>query len=437
MKYAVLKALVAKLSKETKINRISRVADSCLKIEFSREETYFFDLTRGHNSISKSEKTAQKEYKAPFDTSLSKCFSKCAVEKIELLESDKIIRIYTAVRLGYKEQKASLCLELTGKSANAVVLDEGGFILSALRYETSGVRDLRIGQKYAPPPPPPFAFSHIEIDDVDAYLEGLIGEKQKNRLENLKNQKIAQIDKKIERLEELLGSFEEPEELGQKADEALKIGDLLCANAHLLEARQQSITLKGFDDKDVTVLLPEFKSQKEILNFFYQKAKKLRKKSDGIYREKESITEKLLFLRAQKSAVASCTDEESVRLFTPKPRGVEKKEESSDIFEVFYKDYKISIGKNRKGNEKLLKFAKANDIWFHIKDMPSAHTILRTDKQQAPNDVLMFAAKMCVELSVSERGAYLVDYTKRRDVSPIEGANVNYVNYKTLTVKKE
>ncbi|HRF57400.1 MAG TPA: NFACT RNA binding domain-containing protein, partial [Campylobacterales bacterium] len=262
-------------------------------------------------------------------------------------------------------------------------------------------------------------------------------EKQKNRLENLKNQKIAQIDKKIERLAGLLSSFEEPEELGQKADEALKIGDLLCANAHLLEARQQSITLKGFDDKDVTVLLPEFKSQKEILNFFYQKAKKLRKKSDGIYREKESVTEKLQFLRAQKSAVASCTDEESVRLFTPKPKGVEKKEESSDIFEVFYKDYKISIGKNRKGNEKLLKFARANDIWFHIKDMPSAHTILRTDKQQAPADVLMFAAKMCVELSMSERGAYLVDYTKRRDVSPVEGANVNYVNYKTLTVKKE
>ena len=156
MKYAVLKALTKKLNSQTKINRIARTADSVLKIEFEKGVDYFFDLSRGQNLVYKNQELPPKEYKAPFDTSLSKCFSKCAVEKIELLESDKIIRIYTAVRLGYKEQKASLCLELTGKSANAVVLDEGGFILSALRYETSGVRDLRIGQKYAPPPPPPY-----------------------------------------------------------------------------------------------------------------------------------------------------------------------------------------------------------------------------------------------------------------------------------------
>jgi len=437
MKYAVLKALVAKLQNETKISRISRIADSVLRIEFSKNEVYFFDLTRGHNFIFKSEPTAPKEYKAPFDTALSKCFSKSTIEKIELLDSDKIINIYTAVKLGYKEQKACLTLELTGKSANAVIVDDKSIIISALRYETSGVRDLRIGQKLLLPPPPPFSFSDVRIEDIDSYLEGLVSEKQKNRLENLKKQKIAQVDRKIEKLEELLSSFDEPKELLLKADEALKIGDLLLSNAHLLMPHQKNITLDGFDGNKIIVELPEAKSQKDILNFFYQKAKKLRKKADGIHQEKESVGERLSFLRAQRSAIVSAVDEDGVRIFTPKHKDGDKKEESSDIFEVFYKGYKVSVGKNRKGNEKLLKLSKANDLWFHIKDLPSAHAILRTDRQSVADDVILFAAKMCVELSVSEFGSYLVDYAKRRDVSPVEGANVNYVNFKTLTVKKE
>ncbi len=153
--------------------------------------------------------------------------------------------------------------------------------------------------------------------------------------------------------------------------------------------------------------------------------------------EKTSLGEKKAFLLAQRDAVARSDDEESVKIFSPKAKKSDTKEKNNDIFEVFFKEFKISVGKNRKGNEKLLKFAKANDLWFHIKDMPSAHALLHTNKQNVSDDVIRFAAKVCVELSVNQKGSFLVDFAKRRDVSPVEGAKVNYVNYKTLTVVKE
>jgi len=437
MKYAVLKALEAKLQNEKKLGRVSRVADSVLKVEFSRDETYFFDLTRGHNTITKEEPQASKEYKAPFDGMLSKMFSKCQIESISLSRNDKIIHINTSSKLGYKEQKNTLILELTGKSANAVITDDKDTVLAALRYETGGARELRAGQRYLPPPPPPFAFSDIRIDDIDAYLVQMQSAKRQKRLDSLKNQKIAQIDKKICELKELLSSFEEPHALIQKSEEAKQIGDLLLSNAHLLVPHQKSVLLVGFEGREIEVELPGAKSQKEILNFFYQKAKKLRRKADGICREKESIGDKIKFLEAQRGAIASAGDEESVRMFTPKQRGGEKREESGDIFELFYRDYKISVGKNRKGNEKLLKFARSNDLWFHLKDMPSAHVILKTDKQRVSEDVIGFAAKMCVEFSTDAKGVYKVDYAKRRDVSPIEGSSVNYINYKTIAISKD
>ena len=39
------------------------------------------------------------------------------------------------------------------------------------------------------------------------------------------------------------------------------------------------------------------------------------------------------------------------------------------------------VGKNERGNEELLKNAKKSDLWFHLKDLPSAHVLVRTDKQ--------------------------------------------------------
>ena len=95
------------------------------------------------------------------------------------------------------------------------------------------------------------------------------------------------------------------------------------------------------------------------------------------------------------------------------------------------------VGKNEKGNTALLQSAKKSDMWLHVKDMPSSHVIVRTDKLSVPEHVLMFAAKLCVAFSNIQPGAYLVDYTPRRNVKMIQGAFVNYVNYNTLKVSKE
>jgi predicted ribosome quality control (RQC) complex YloA/Tae2 family protein len=63
--------------------------------------------------------------------------------------------------------------------------------------------------------------------------------------------------------------------------------------------------------------------------------------------------------------------------------------------------------------------------------------IISTDKQELPRNILEAAAKLCVDFSVFEKGAYLVDYTPRREVRVQEGANVLYTNFKTLVIDKK
>ncbi|MFV0481809.1 MAG: NFACT RNA binding domain-containing protein, partial [Campylobacteraceae bacterium] len=115
-----------------------------------------------------------------------------------------------------------------------------------------------------------------------------------------------------------------------------------------------------------------------------------------------------------------------------------KKENENDSFVSFFIDgFKVMVGKNEKGNIELLKASKKNDIWLHVKDIPSAHVIIKTDKTNLPEFVIEFGAKLCVNLSKLNAGSYLVDYTPRRNVKPNDGANVTYVNYKTISVQKE
>ena len=84
----------------------------------------------------------------------------------------------------------------------------------------------------------------------------------------------------------------------------------------------------------------------------------------------------------------------------------------------------------------MLKNSAKDDFWFHIKDLPSAHVIVKTNKQNLSDEIIKFAAKICVNFSVKEAGNYLVDFTKRLNVSPVNGSFVNYVNFKTISVLK-
>ena len=78
--------------------------------------------------------------------------------------------------------------------------------------------------------------------------------------------------------------------------------------------------------------------------------------------------------------------------------------------------------------------AKKDDFWFHLKDIPSAHVIVKSNKQNLSEEIVKFAAKICIAASVKNSGKFVVDYTNRENVKIKNGAFVNYVNFKTITI---
>jgi predicted ribosome quality control (RQC) complex YloA/Tae2 family protein len=171
---------------------------------------------------------------------------------------------------------------------------------------------------------------------------------------------------------------------------------------------------------------------------FFTLAKRSKSKAQNIHIERQNLESKKAFYDNIHYAVEQAKEPYELELLVPKRGKSQRKKEKLKEGELFWiEDYKVFVGRNANENQKLLALAKANDLWMHIRDIPSSHVIIRTDKQNLPPSVIEAAAKLCVDFSVKNPGEYEVDYTKRKFVKAQEGSNVLYTHYDTIRVRKE
>ena len=433
MKYKELREIVKYLQNKKFLKNIARVDDNVLRALFEDEEI-FFDLNRSKNLIYKRDDfTKTKFYNAPFDKVLAKRCKNAQIERIELDSQDKIVRIFCNKKGSYKEERAVLQLEFTGRHANAIILGEKERVLEALHHDFH--RDIRPGKPLIPlAPPKALDRGEFVIEDMDRYLKDIYLQEVQKRLHNLKSAKLLQIAKQKEKLRSHLERLQKEDDLVQEAQKQELYANIILANLHAIKPYQKEFCGYDFEGNKISFPLPsEAKTAAHASEILFTQAKKLRQKAKNIHIERENLLDKIAFLEKKANIIRSAKTIEEVELLFPKQqRRVSKKEKNYEKY--FIAGYDVYIGKNKKGNIELLKKARARDIWMHLKDIPSAHVIVATNKQNIPQEVLEQAGRLCAQFSVKHPGKYLVDYTQRRNVKPKEGANVEYVKYKTIPV---
>ena len=431
------------LKKYKKINNIFRVDDTIINMTFSKDDSIFFDMKKGDSYIFlKDSYKVTKHYTAPFDIVLQKRFSNATILDIYVEDGNRILKFECARSSKYKLDKTILQLEFTGRNTNAIILDENGIVLEALRHIdiSTSFREVKVGVSLEPLPKRDFVNKKdTTIEDIEDFLKNEYQRREKVKLQAQKNQKLNFLQKKIDKLEDSLNSIPSESLIDKQMQKLYHEANIITANIHNLKNYEKEFKVKDFDGNDITIKLPkEAKTPSHASELLFRQAKKLKQKKAHSHIERENLENKIKFYKNMQNLVSHVKSSDELSLYFPKQKREKKrKKEDSNIENFFYKDYKISIGKNQKGNLKLLKEAKMSDIWMHVKDIPSSHVIIRSDKKTLPPDLLEFGAKLCVELSGLNSGSYLVDYTQRRNVKVKEGAHVNYVNYKTIGVLKE
>jgi len=438
MKLSHLKQITEYIRQFSKISAIHRVSDTIVRVVFDRDEAIYFNMTRSNSSIfTCSDYPRSKVYNAPFDVILAKRLNRANILGVELVNGDKIIRFKTALASAYKEQITYLQFEFTGKNTNVIVLDEDLVVLEALRHIDlfASFREVRVGQKLLDVPPPPFTPKEYPLEDVKQFLGDVYQKEQEQKLASLKKQKINFLQKKFDKLKKAYEKLDSKEELQREAQEYEHLGGLVLSNASKIAPYAKKIVLDDYDgSKKEVVLGRSYPNPYAISEAFFAKSKKTKQRAKNLHIEEESLRSKIEHIKRFINTVHEAKDVAKIELLFPK-HVQNKKVQKDDSIETFWVEgYKVQLGKNEKGNTKLLQSAKARDIWLHLKDRPSTHVIITTDKQNLPERIIKAAARLCVDFSTTSKDRFLVDYTPRREVNIQNGANVLYNKYKTIEV---
>ena len=94
--------------------------------------------------------------------------------------------------------------------------------------------------------------------------------------------------------------------------------------------------------------------------------------------------------------------------------------------------YNIFVGRNNKENDYLTcKFANKEDIWFHTKNIPGSHVILKTNTGEIiSEEILVEAARLAAKHSKAKNSSNIpVDFCKVSFVKKPNGSKPGYVIY--------
>ena len=438
MKLSHLKQIITYLKNFQKISAIYRVSDSIVKVAFDKNDELYFNMTRSNSSMFRCESYSRsKVYNAPFDVVLAKRFNRSQVLSVELVNDDKIVRFKTSVASAYKEEITYLQFEFTGKYTNIIILDEDNIVLEALRHVDlfSSFREIRVGQKLLDVPQAPFVAKDFPLENVEEFLYGVYAKEQSGKLNSLKTQKVALLNKKLKKLTKLYKNLDDEESLKKTVEVSQHHGNLVLSNLHNIKPYSKLIELDDYDGTKVQIHIDkDFSTASAISNHLFAKSKKAKQKAQHLHIQKDSLGSKIKHTNLFISTIMDAKDVAKIELLFPKQLK-SKKIKIDDSIEIFWiEGYKVQLGKNEKGNVSVLKNARAKDIWLHLKDQPSTHVLITTDKQNLPMNIIEAAARLCVDFTTTSKDRYLVDYTPRREVTIQSGANVLYNKYKTIEI---
>ena len=430
MKAFILKKIAKHISSKKFIKRAIRVDENIILFEIDKTK-YYFDLSKGNSDIYIDiEYDLSKKFNAPFDITLTKKFTKSKILEVKAIE--RILTIKVETNLHFKKEINYIQFEFTGRYTNAIILNEDFIVIEALHHISPNVssRSVEIGEKLLPIPPKEIKEKEFEIDDIVSYTQELFKEKYNKRLNDIKKAILNNTDKKIKKLQKILNSLESEEVLLEKSEKYKNYADLAMINLYKIKNKYDKfLEVDDFDGNKIKIPIPRLRNIQTIGNYYYHLAKKMKNKSKNIQIEKNNLKDKIKFLENYKEGVENTQNISDLNIY----KSTKKTKQKEDNIESFYiDDFLVLVGKNEKGNIKLLKESKANDIWLHIKDKKGAHVIIKTNKKKVPEDVIFKAAKLALTFSGEVEG--IVDYTQRRNLYIKEGAFVNYVTYKSIAL---
>lgn len=362
------------------------------------------------------------------------------------------------------ESGHALLFELIPKKGNLILMESWSSEKKSGKCLGSfGQVSLGAGALYSLPPPPqaapdqcrdfgggeralPYAYSRA----VAHHYWNALGDKAFSSYKRAWRQALKSMLKKVRTARENAQSdLKEAEE----AELYQRRGQAMVANLYKIGPkkypREKNIRLDGVD-----IVLDPAKTYADNAESFFKKAKKFSRAVSELAGRVEELEAKEKSLIALGEKLEEAGDDEELeslskdfRIFgipVPEKEMPEEKEPGAKPYlEVKSSDgFTIYCGRNQEENRKVtFQEAKGNDLWLHVKGLPGAHVVVKSQKNKTvPLSTLLEAAQLALYHSKIRKGKRAeVDYTYRKYVRAIKGtfAEVTYTGNKTLYLEAD
>ena len=394
---------------------------------------------------------------------LRKRLGSAVLKKIVKLENERVLRFefVAQTELGAVENYA-LVVQLTGRSANILLLDERGFVLDALRENTGEGQE--IAQRYQPPTrvsgtgakPDEQIFpvgKHANLSEAldEFYLEKDAEQKFQTRVKAAENK----LKQELVKREKLVKNLKKDLENHGDADIWKRFGDLILANlAHAARIDDTVLVVDYFDENVPTIEIEvdANDSLTEAAEKFFRRYTKARNAKKEVAKRLEILEAELAGLNRQKARLALAIDErdesviEEFAVKIPDKPPTKSRDKHHETFTgarrfVSSENFEILVGKGSKDNDFLtFRVAKSFDLWLHAADYPGSHVVVRNpNRAEIPNATLLEAAQLAAFYShAREQPKVAVNYTPKKFINKPKGAAaglVSLASFKTVLVE--
>ncbi len=279
------------------------------------------------------------------------------------------------------------------------------------------------------------------LSDAQSYCYA--AKRRKKRFEGGKRRLTGAISAAVKKQEKRLAQILDKQRECAPCEENRIKGELLTAHLYALSRGMNSCELPNFYDeqggKMKIALDPTLTPSRNAQSYFrrYRKQKRALEFLRPQEEETRAELEYCLSLLAAAEAAESADDLNSLEeellaaglMKAPEKKG--KKRTAEIPFRTYERaGFTIYAGRNNLQNDRLVRMGAPEDIWLHTQKYHSCHVLIRTEGREVPDDVLLFAAGICVRYSDAKGGGKTpVDYCRVNRLKKPRGSKAGFVTY--------
>lgn len=229
----------------------------------------------------------------------------------------------------------------------------------------------------------------------------------------------------------------------EKKEQFRVYGELLHTYGYEAKPQDKEIkVLNYYNQEELVIPLDPMLTAAENAKKYFDKYNKMKRTYEALSQYIKETKEEIAHLESVESALNMALMEEDLIQIKEeltqegyiKRKNIKREKVTSKPYHFLSSDgFHMYVGKNNYQNDDLtFQFATGNDWWFHAKNIPGSHVILKSEGKVVPDKTFEEAASLAAYFSKARGNEKVeVDYVEKKHVKKPSGAKPGFVVYYT------